>query len=94
MYFKLVESQVLSTQGQPDVNLHRLTAEHEPELARAGAEELGDEAEHDAHRRTRDLRRLRRVLCVPGTRDVGEGQAGAWGRNTCQLRVIYVSATC
>ena len=26
MYFQLVESQVLSTQGQPDVNLHRLTA--------------------------------------------------------------------
>ena len=25
MYFQLVESQVLSTQGQADVNLHRLT---------------------------------------------------------------------
>ena len=25
MYFQLVESQVLSAQGQPDVNLHRLT---------------------------------------------------------------------
>ena len=25
MYFQLVESQVLSTQGQPAVNLHRLT---------------------------------------------------------------------
>ena len=26
MYFQLVESQLLSTQGQPDVNLHRLTS--------------------------------------------------------------------
>ena len=26
MYFQLVDNQVLSTQGQPDVNLHRLTA--------------------------------------------------------------------
>ena len=25
MYFQLVDNQVLSTQGQPDVNLHRLT---------------------------------------------------------------------
>ena len=31
MYFQLVDSQVLSTQGQPDegVNLHRLTADGE-----------------------------------------------------------------
>ena len=29
MYFQLVDNQVLSTQGQPDVfNLHRLTAVH------------------------------------------------------------------
>ena len=26
MYFQLVDNQVLSTQGQPDVNLHRLTS--------------------------------------------------------------------
>ena len=25
MYFQLVDNQVLSTQGRPDVNLHRLT---------------------------------------------------------------------
>ena len=27
MYFQLVDNKVLSTQGQPDFNLHRLTAE-------------------------------------------------------------------
>ena len=33
MYFQLVENQVLSTQGQPDVNLHRLTVVgHQSEL--------------------------------------------------------------
>ena len=35
MYFQLVEmveTQVLSTQGQPDVNLHRLTTPAEVEL--------------------------------------------------------------
>ena len=32
MYFQLVDNQVLSTQGQPDVNLHRLTVEFDYEL--------------------------------------------------------------
>ena len=27
MYFQLVDNRALSTQGQPDVNLHRLTAD-------------------------------------------------------------------
>ena len=30
MYFQLVETQVLSTQGQPDVNLHRPAAGYAP----------------------------------------------------------------
>ena len=49
MYFQLVESQVLSTQGQPDwVNLHRLTAggvDLLRDVEPLGAEEGGDLAE-------------------------------------------------
>eukprot|EP00959_Pyramimonas_sp_CCMP1952_P033997 713066-Pyramimonas_sp.AAC.1 len=45
MYFQLVDNQALSTQGQPDVNLHRLTvcnhpAQGKPKHQHGGVEPL------------------------------------------------------
>ena len=49
MYFQLVESQVLSTRGQPDVNLHRLTAHvlHGAGIQDARAEDRAEDLRRD-----------------------------------------------
>ena len=46
MYFQLVETKMLSTQGQPDVfNLHRLTAEVLEDARAVALVTTGDEAD-------------------------------------------------
>ena len=49
MYFQLVDNQVLSTQGQPDVfNLHRLTARLHPRRTPGFDTEVDAEADAEA----------------------------------------------
>ena len=50
MYYQLVESQVLSTRGQPDVDLHRLTTSHAPAACVNAASVAGEQTSFDTLR--------------------------------------------